>query len=255
MVREMSCEEVVALAPELALDVADGLERDASLRHLASCASCRRIVSELSAMADDLLLLAPEHEPPAGLESRVLDAIGLVEEPVDPPVSLSAARAERTARRERAARGSWRRPLVAAAAAVVAIAIGAGTMFAATAGDRRVAGDYRALLGVGHGSYFAAAPLREGTVEVGTAWGYAGDPSWLFVSMRAPVADARWFRVSVVMADGREVSLGHAELGRGWTSWGRDLPVDLGSVRELRLDPVDGGPSLAAALHPRDPWS
>jgi hypothetical protein len=250
MGREMDCEEVVALAPELALDVADGLERDASLRHLGGCASCRHLVSELSSMADDLLLLAPEHEPPAGLESRVLDAIELAEGPAPAqPASLAAAR------RSRANPRSWARPLAVAASFVLAIAVGAGAMFAATAGDRRVAGDYRALLGVGHGSFFAAASLRDGTREVGTAWGYAGDPSWVFVSMRSSIGEPRSFRAWLLTSGGRRVSLGRAELGRGWSSWGRNLPVDLSTVRELWLEPVDGGPGLVATFHPDDPWS
>ncbi len=238
------------MAPELALDVADGLERDASLRHLGGCASCRRLVAELSSMADDLLLLAPEHEPPAGLESRVLDAIDLAEGPAPaPPVSLAAARRARDPRR------SWTRPLAVAAGFVLAIAVGAGAMFAATAGDRRVAGDYRALLGVGHGSFFAAATLLDGAREVGTAWGYAGDPSWVFVSMRSSIGEARSFRAWLLTSNGRRVSLGRAELGRGWSSWGRNLPVDLSTVRELWLEPVDGGPGLVATFHPDDPWS
>ena len=249
MVREMSCEEVVALAPELALDVADGLERDASLRHLGDCASCRRFVTELSALGDDVLLLAPEHEPPPGLAARVLDAIDVAEAQAPaPPASLAAARRERARRRR-----SWN-PWAVAAGFVLAVAIGAGAMFGATAGDRRVAGDYRALLGVGHGSFFAAAPVLDGSREIGTAWGYAGDPSWVYLTLRSPIGDARTFRVSLVTSDGTPVSLGRAELGRGWTSWGHNLPVDLATVRELRLDPVDGGPGLTAAFDPTDPW-
>jgi hypothetical protein len=255
---ELSCEQVVALAPELALGVADGHERDAGLRHLGSCASCRHVVSELSATADDLLLLAPEHEAPSSLESRVLGAIGGSE---GRAASLSEAREPSPlvslvgARRERAGRRSWRKPLSVAAGFVLAVSVGASAMFAATADDRRIASGYRALLGVGHGSYFAAAPLREGAVEVGTVWGYAGDPSWVFVSMRGSLDEARWYRVWVVTADGTRVPLGRAELGRGWSSWGRDLPVDLASVREMRLDPEDGGSGLIARFDPRDPWS
>ncbi len=250
MGRDLSCEEVVALAPELALDVADGLERDASLRHLGSCASCRRLVSELSSTADDLLLLAPEHGPPAGLASRVLGAIDLAAGPG--PAELVSLE---DARRACPPRRSWARPLAVAAGFVLAIAVGAGAMFGATAGDRRVAGDYRALLGVGHGSSFAAAPLLDGGGEVGTAWGYAGDPSWMFVSMRAPIGDSRSFRAWLLTSDGRRVPFGHAQLGGGRSSWGRNLPVDLAVVRELWLEPVDGGPGLVAVFHPDDPWS
>ena len=63
----------------LALGVADGHERDSALHHIGGCPSCRRLVWELSAVTDDLLMLAPEHEAPSGLEDRVLDAISFAE--------------------------------------------------------------------------------------------------------------------------------------------------------------------------------
>ena len=61
---DVSCEQVRALAADLAIGNADGQERDAALRHTATCAECRLLVSELSSVVDDLLLLAPSHEPP-----------------------------------------------------------------------------------------------------------------------------------------------------------------------------------------------
>src|SRR5919106_1631725 len=76
MTDRLSCEEARALAPELSLGSATGDERARVLHHLASCPDCRRLVSELSAVADELLLLAPAHEPPAGFESRVLARLG-----------------------------------------------------------------------------------------------------------------------------------------------------------------------------------
>src|SRR4051794_41957840 len=68
----MTCEQTRNLAGELALGIADGAERAAALEHLAGCAECRRAVAELSDVTDELLLLAPEREPPPGFESRVL---------------------------------------------------------------------------------------------------------------------------------------------------------------------------------------
>jgi len=68
----MTCDETRALASELALGIADGAERAEALDHLAGCADCRRAVAELTEVTDELLLIAPEHEPPVGFESRVL---------------------------------------------------------------------------------------------------------------------------------------------------------------------------------------
>jgi hypothetical protein len=73
----MTCEEIRDLAPEIALGIADGEERAEALRHLSTCADCRRVVEQLSQVADELLVLAPAQEPPPGFESRVVDAIGL----------------------------------------------------------------------------------------------------------------------------------------------------------------------------------
>src|SRR5687768_12183581 len=68
----LTCEEARELAPELALGTIAGDERARVLTHVASCAACRRLVEDLSEVADSLLLLAPEHEPEAGFESKVL---------------------------------------------------------------------------------------------------------------------------------------------------------------------------------------
>ena len=77
MTGEMGCEQVRELAPELALGIAEGEERDAALRHLTP----RRVPPAGPAFlgGDDLLQLAPAHDPPAGFESRVL--AGLTEPP------------------------------------------------------------------------------------------------------------------------------------------------------------------------------
>ena len=75
----MSCERMRDLAPEIALGIADGEERAEALRHLSTCGECRRVVEQLSQVADELLVLAPVQEPPAGFESRVVEAMGLPE--------------------------------------------------------------------------------------------------------------------------------------------------------------------------------
>ena len=62
------CDEVRAVAPELALGIVEGEERGLALEHLAECPDCRRRVEELSEVAAELLLLAPHEEVPVGFE-------------------------------------------------------------------------------------------------------------------------------------------------------------------------------------------
>src|SRR5258708_2208106 len=68
----MTCEELRPLAPELALNAVSGTERATALAHLVGCGSCQEYVEELAAIADGLLLLAPEDDAPPGFESKVL---------------------------------------------------------------------------------------------------------------------------------------------------------------------------------------
>src|SRR5512133_319632 len=126
----MSCEQTREVAAELALGIADGEQRAQALRHVAECAECRRLVEELSAVGDELLLLAPDVDPPAGFESRALARI---------------APAPRPRRRRRTIFGA-----VAAAAAAAAVAV--VVTLGATSDDRRLAADYRDTLAVAHGS-------------------------------------------------------------------------------------------------------
>ena len=70
-----ACDEARDLAGELALGIADGEDRARVLEHAADCPDCRRELERLSVLADELLLLAPEREPPAGFEVRVLRAV------------------------------------------------------------------------------------------------------------------------------------------------------------------------------------
>lgn len=71
----MTCREARERAPELALGGLAGTERAEVLDHLARCAGCRAEVGELAEIADLLPSLAPEAEPPAGFESRVISAM------------------------------------------------------------------------------------------------------------------------------------------------------------------------------------
>ncbi len=244
MTGELRCEQARELAPELALGVATGEERDAVLRHLAACARCQQLVSELSSVADKLLLWAPEREPPPGFESRVLAELD-----------------ESPRRRRLQPRRRWLQPLprrtrwlAAAAAVVLAAALAGGSVLLATAGDRRLAQSYRAVLGQGQGSFFAAAPLRGSQGRVGTVFGYQGHPSWVMVTLQPPVGEQGRFQVQVVTRDGRYLAGGDAVLGGARGAWGGQIPVDFSAVHELRFVGPDGRTVFAATFDAANPW-
>jgi hypothetical protein len=242
MTSEMGCEQVRELAPELALGIAAGEERGAALRHLAGCPACRQLLSELSSVSDELLLLAPAQDPPPGFQSRILDAIA---EPARPR-GLHALRP--------GALTLGRRWALAAAAAVLVAALGGGSVFAVTAKDRQLADSYRAVLSEGQGSAFAAAPLQGPRGRAGTVFGYQGQPSWMVVSVQPSIPDTGPLQVEAVTRDGRYLALGKAVLGGGNRAWGGQIPVDLSDVQALRFLRSDGQTAFSAAFTGVKSW-
>ena len=226
----MTCDELADLAPEIALGTIEGEERADALRHLATCAECRRLVDQLTTVADELLMVAPVQEPPAGFESRVIDALGL-----QPPAP----------RRRRFRRILlWLGPPVAAAAATAVALIGIYH------DDRVTAERYRSTLEQADGQSFQAGPLRDGAgTEAGLAFGYQGSPSWMLVTVdpahRGQVATAE-----LVTRDRRRIPLPDFEL-RPDGSWGGAIPVNLYDVTAIRLLGDHPGQVLEASTAPK----
>src|ERR1700754_3357233 len=75
MVDPTRCGEFADALAEVATGAASGPDRARVLAHLADCADCRRELDELTRVADEVLLVAPEHDPPAGFEGAVLARI------------------------------------------------------------------------------------------------------------------------------------------------------------------------------------
>jgi Putative zinc-finger len=214
----MRCEEIRDLAPEIALGIADGEERADALRHLSTCAECRRIVEQLSGVADELLTLAPVQEPPAGFESRVVEALGHGRRP--------------RRRRARWLSPRWLAPRLGPAVAVAAVT--AATLIAVYHDDRVTADRFRDTLAQADGRYFQAEPLADETgTRAGVAFGYEGSPSWLLVTVD-PAHRDDVTRAELVTRDGRTIALRSLELDRRG-SWGGAIPVKLYNVASIRL--------------------
>ena len=209
------CAAARDLAPEIALGVADGSERAEALRHIESCAECRGHLQDLSRVADEVLLLAPEAEPPAGFESRVLERLSGPSAP---------------------ARPRWRRiaPLVAAAALGAAAAFGGAWW--ATAPQREFATFYERALASADGSYFGARSLIAGDGRaVGNVFAFAGEPSWLFVVITDAQRDGR-HRVAVELQNGDRIELGSFRVEAGRGSLGTIVAFPLEDMGGLRIE-------------------
>jgi anti-sigma factor RsiW len=225
----VSCDRTRELAPELALGILDGEQRAQALRHLAECRECRRAVEELTAVADELVMLAPEREPPAGFETRVLARL-------QPPSADT-----RPARRRR-------RLLAPLAAAAAAAAVAVAVVLQTTSDDRRLADHYRATLAAGHGSSFQAARLRApGRVAAGVVYAYRGATSWIFVVVYGPHRGVP-YTAELATTSGRRVALPAFRLDPRTGTSGEAIPVDLGTVASVRLVGPRPGDVLEADL-------
>ena len=211
-----SCEQVRALLPELALSIADAGERAEALEHVDGCPGCREALADLSEVVDDLLLLAPEAEPPIGFESRVMNRIATDDARLGTVVPLTS---RRPGRRRRIA-------LVAAAAAVV---IGTTTAV--------VVNRHHSTPSVSASDRFATLHNAAGG-DVGRVIIHDGAEPWVFMAVRN--ADGQEYRCELVLGDGTKVSIGSLKLTNGRGSWGGPTTVDLHRVRWVHVVDADG---------------
>jgi hypothetical protein len=221
-------EETRSVAAELALGVATGAERGRALSHLEVCSECRSHVTGLADARDDLLLLAPEREPPAGFESRALGRLARVARPA-------------SGRR-------WRRILSFSIAACIAAAAGAGWAWLATASDRQAASQFRTALARADGKYLGVEVLRDPDGNrVGHVAVYLGRPSWIFAVIDEGVGTGT-FDVEVVARSGDRHPAGVMSIDADRRGGGLVLPSGLGQVAAVKLTPRGGGEPLVGRL-------
>ncbi|HET7194318.1 MAG TPA: zf-HC2 domain-containing protein [Nocardioides sp.] len=205
------CAEVRELIPELAMGVAPGDERAMALNHLTTCAECRQALEETSEIVDELLLLAPQHEPPPGFDAKVIEAIS----------------------GERPRHWKLSKGLLAAAAILLAATLGAGLARWAGAEDRQLADQYRQTLDVANGDYLRAADLTGAKGQAGHVFAYQGNPSWVFITVEN--APSGVHRVRYVTKDGVTHWLGVCTVRHGHGSWGTAIDVPVYALDSIEL--------------------
>jgi len=218
MTTPLTCADARDLLPDLALGMLSGDDRAGIIDHLGTCPACAAEAGELSGVVDDILLVAPEVDPPAGFESAVLARI----ERADRLEPGGRAPHAAPARRAAPARPAWRRPrvLVGAIAATVVLVTGVGAAVVAGRGsESRLDEQYAQTLRTLGGKELRAAPLAAHGETWGAAFVYEGRTSWVFVSMSWDAPDGD-YRVMLDRSDGPSAMVGHVHLVGGAGSTG-----------------------------------
>ena len=192
-VSAMSCAQVRELAPELALGILSGAERAEVVLHVNGCARCQAYVAELTEAADAIPQLAPEAEPPAGFEARVLQR-------------LDAG--------ERRPRRRWIAAVAAVAAAAIIVSVTVVRVIESN--DNQVTNQVA--------SAPVAVAMEGGVVPVPAGWAFVNDHHGVAVSVNYGIPSGR-YAVQVTPARGASTSIGTMQVvdGRGtWTGRSAD---------------------------------
>ena len=229
---DQGCGEVSDLLAELALGVADAEGRAGALAHLEICAGCQAELRSFADTADALASLAPEVDPPADFEQRVLSAIGAARRGV--PASAGTptrcagsprpSRPSGSLRRTRASRPSGsptppgRRPagwsrrarhraVLASAAAVVVVGLAAAGLAISGAGGKPAPA--KAML---------TGVLVSGHRHLGQVVVMRDHSAWVSVAVHGE-AGVAWVRCELVDAGGKAVTIGKFALSDGSGDW------------------------------------
>lgn len=208
------CDAVRDDLPELALGVLSGRRRSEVLDHVGTCTGCNAELQQLSTVADALLQLTPQVDPPLGFELRV------------------AARLQDAETHRRKHR--WRtRSLCAAAAVLVIVGFALGAFVAPWNHNN---------------ARPAAAPvlttdLTSGGRVLGQVSLSDSSPAWMFVTING-AASSGPVRCDVTLASGRVETVGVFSISGEYGGWGAPLAWPAHDVRSAQL--VDSSGSVVA---------
>jgi hypothetical protein len=213
------CEEYADDLAELALGILTGRARAATLAHVERCARCADELEHLSRVADAVVRVAPESEPPVGFEVRLFSRMGVSD----------------TVTRRRLQQSRW---LLAAAAAVVLLGIGVGVGWV-TGSDAHSASP-------GPANIVAAGNLVEHGHTVGRVVMYGGSKPWMFVTLDDSTAQGHVW-CAVVTKDGRTQTEGSFTASDGYGAWGEPLHIAPSQVRTAEVVSPSGTVIAATA--------
>jgi hypothetical protein len=205
--RGTGCEGYADDLAELALGVLTGRARARSLAHVESCPRCAEELELLSRVADGVVQVAPDAEPPPGFERRLFERMGVADRPP----------------RRRLRPSRWVPAAVGVAAAALALAL--GLSLSSTPSPTVTAPP--------HPHAVVSADLVEHGEMVGHVAAFGGATPWL--SMTLADSSARGTVDCVVVTDDGVVHhVGTFVARRGYGAWTAPLhhvdPADLRSA-------------------------
>jgi hypothetical protein len=216
---------------ELALGILTGRERVATLAHVEACTRCAEELEQLARAADDVVLVAPQIEPPVGFETRLFERMGVTAPAEVVPLPRRLAAPHRWA--------------LAAAAAVVALAVGLGIGW--STGSNRPGPTPSATAPHPAGTPMAEAALVEGGRSVGRVSAYGGSTPWLFMTLADSSAHGRVTCVVVTTAGVTE-RVGTFMARAGYGAWGAPLRVPPKDVKKAEVVSSDGSVIATATM-------
>jgi hypothetical protein len=220
------CDDTEASLAELALGILPGDERARVLAHLEGCERCQVEAERLTATADTLLHLAPDIEPPLGLEVSLFERLGVSV----PNPEIKVARKRIGGSLARLSHGG--RAFAAAAAVTVGIALGFGGGWVANPGASVATNSYT------HYVASATATLTSDTRDIGTVVTVGGSPGWMLMTVQYGSLNGS-VTCEITASNGERMTVGSFRLHDGHGAWAARLPSSVESIRSARI--VDPG--------------
>jgi hypothetical protein len=214
------CESIQDDLAELSLGSLSGRRRSEVLDHVESCSHCTPALEHLASVADALLLLAPEVEPPLGFEQSLAERL----QPHG-----------QTHRRRRLLRAS-----TLSAAAIIIVTLGFVLGGWATSHHGNHPGPSAAV-------DLAGANLTSHGQVLGEVVISRGSPAWMYMTINGDPWSGT-VTCDMTLTGGKVETIGAFKLSGGDGAWGAPLASPAGKVRSARLIAPNGAVVATAVL-------